>query len=55
MFLRRAERKVADLEHEAEVGESDKTPLILFADVFVGSLAAFLVLFTIVMIAYRLA
>jgi len=55
MFVRKVERKVEDLEHVAEVGESDKTPVILFADVFVGSLAAFLVLYAIVMIAYRLA
>jgi len=55
MFLRKVERKVEDLEHVAEVGESNETPVILFADVLLGSLAAFLIFFTIAMLAYRLA
>ena len=55
MSLRKVEKKVENLEHVAEVGESNETPVILFADVLLGSLAAFLVLFTIVMVAYRLA
>jgi hypothetical protein len=55
MSLRKVEQKVEDLEHVAEVGESNKTPVILFADVLLGSLAAFLILFTIAMLAYRLA
>jgi hypothetical protein len=27
--------EIQELEHEADVGESDKTPLILFADIWV--------------------
>jgi hypothetical protein len=50
MFL----RKVEALEHEAEVGESNETPVILFADVFVVSVTAFLVFLAIAELAYRL-
>jgi hypothetical protein len=55
MFLRKVERKVEDLEHVAEVGESNETPVILFADVFVLSLTAFLVFLAIALLAYRVA
>ena len=55
MSLRTLEKKVEDLEHVAEVGESNETPVILFADVFVFSLTAFLVFLAIALLAYRLA
>jgi hypothetical protein len=55
MFLRKVERKVEDLEHVAEVGESNETPVILFADVFVFSLTAFLVFLAVALLAYRVA
>jgi hypothetical protein len=48
-------RKVEDLEREAEAGESNETPVILFADVFVLSLTAFLLFLAIAELAYRLA
>ena len=47
--------KVEELEHEAEVGESAKTPLILIGDVAVAVAAVFLLMLAIAMLAYRLA
>jgi hypothetical protein len=47
--------KVEELEHEAEVGESARTPLILVGDVAVAVAAVFLVMLAIAMLAYRLA
>jgi len=51
----RAVRKLHDLEHVAEVGESDKTPLILMGEVWVVSASAVLVLLALALLAYRLA
>ena len=48
-------REVRDLEHTAEVGESDKTPLILLGEVWVVSATAVLALIAIALLAYRLA
>jgi len=51
----RAVRELRELEHEADVGESDKTPLILIGDVAVVVAGAFLVMLAIAILAYRLA
>jgi hypothetical protein len=51
----RAERKLHELEHTADVGESDKTPLILIGEVWVVAATAALVLIAIALLAYRLA
>jgi hypothetical protein len=51
----RAARKLHELEHEADVGESDKTPLILLGEVWVVSATAVLALIAIALLAYRLA
>ncbi len=48
-------RKLRELEHTAEVGESDKTPWILIGDVAAVTAGAFLVLLAVAMLAYRLA
>jgi hypothetical protein len=46
---------VRELEQEAEAGASDRTPLILFADVGAVWGAVVLIVFAIVLLAYRLA
>jgi hypothetical protein len=51
----RAVRKLHDLEHVADVGESDKTPLILIGEVWVVSAIAVLILLAIALLAFRLA
>jgi hypothetical protein len=51
----RAMRKLHDLEHIAEVGESNKTPLILIGEAWVVSAIAVLVLLALALLAYRLA
>jgi hypothetical protein len=48
-------RRLHELEHEADVGESDKTPLILLGEVWVVTAATVLVLIAIALFAYRLA
>jgi hypothetical protein len=48
-------RKLHELEHTADVGESDKTPLILLGEVWVVSATAVLALIAITLLAYRLA
>jgi hypothetical protein len=48
-------RKLHELEHTADVGESDKTPLILLGEVWVVSATAVLALVAIALLAYRLA
>jgi hypothetical protein len=50
-----AVRKLHELEHTADVGESDKTPLILLGEVWVVSATAVLALIAITLLAYRLA
>ena len=51
----RAVRKLHELEHVAEVGESDKTPLILIGGVWVVCAIAVAVTLAIVALAYVLA
>jgi hypothetical protein len=51
----RAARKVHELEHVAEVGESDKTPLILIGEVWFFCAIIVLVVLTLALVAYRLA
>jgi hypothetical protein len=46
---------VRELEQEAEAGASDRTPLILFADVGAVWGAVVLIVLAIVLLAYRLA
>ncbi len=48
-------REVRDLEHTAEVGESDKTPLILIGDMWLLCAIVVLVVLALSLIAYRLA
>ena len=48
-------RKLHELEHTADVGESAKTPLILLGEVWVVSATAVLALIAIALLAYRLA
>ncbi len=50
-----AARKLHEVEHTADVGESERTPLILLGEVWVVSAAAVLVLVAIALLAYRLA
>jgi hypothetical protein len=47
--------EVRHLEQVAEVGESDKTPLILTGGVALVSATVFLVVLTLATLAYRLA
>jgi hypothetical protein len=51
----RAAGELHELEHMAEVGETDKTPLILLGEVWVVVTIAFLALLAIGLLAYRLA
>jgi hypothetical protein len=51
----RAVQKLHELEHTADVGESDETPLILLGEVWVVSATAVLALIAIALLAYRLA
>lgn len=51
----RAVRKLHELEHVADVGESDETPLILIGEVWVVSATALLVMLALALFAYRLA
>lgn len=51
MFLRRVE----EAEHVAELGESDETPVILFADLIVACAIAVLAFLAVALLAYRLA
>ena len=44
-----------DAEHVADVGASDKTPLILFGEVWVICAVAVLVFLAIALLAYRVA
>jgi hypothetical protein len=44
-----------DLEHTAEIGESDKTPLILIGDMWVVSAIAVAVILALSFLAYYLA
>jgi hypothetical protein len=46
---------VRELEQEAEVGASDRTPLILFADVGAVWGAVVLIVLALALLAYRLA
>jgi hypothetical protein len=48
-------RDLDDLEHIAEVGESDKTLLILLGDVWVASAIVVLAVLAVSLLAYRLA
>jgi hypothetical protein len=49
------ERKLHELDHEADVGESDKTPLILIGGVWVVCAIAVAVTLGIVALAFVLA
>ena len=51
----RAAQKLHELEHVADVGESEKTPLILLGEVWVVTATAVLALLAIALLAYRLA
>lgn len=46
---------LAELEHEAEEGKSDRTPVILFGNVFVVVAAAALVMAAIIGLVYYIA
>jgi hypothetical protein len=48
-------RKLHELEHVADVGESDETPLILLGEVWFVAAIAVLVLLGVALLAYRLA
>jgi type VI protein secretion system component VasF len=50
-----AVQKLEELEHTADVGESDKTPLILIGEVWIFAAIAVLVVLAVSLIAYRLA
>jgi hypothetical protein len=52
---RSAVRKLRELEHVAEVGENDETPLILIGDVWFVLAIALLVLLALALLAHRLA
>jgi hypothetical protein len=52
---RSAVRKRRELEHVAEVGENDETPLILIGDVWFVLAIALLVLLALALLAHRLA
>jgi hypothetical protein len=51
----RAVRKLHELEHIADVGESDKTPLILLGETWVVAAIVVLVFLALALLAYRLA
>jgi hypothetical protein len=51
----RGVQKLEELEHTAEVGESDKTPLILIGEVWIFAAIAVLVVLAVSLVAYRLA
>jgi hypothetical protein len=51
----RVVRKVHELEHVADVGESAETPLILLGEVWVFSAIAVLIFLALALLAYRLA
>jgi hypothetical protein len=51
----RAVRKLHEVERIGDVGESDKTPLILLGEVWAVSAIAVLVLLAIALFAFRLA
>jgi hypothetical protein len=46
---------VHELKHVADVGESNRTPLILLGEAWVVAAAAVLTLLAITLLAYRLA
>ncbi|HEY3183396.1 MAG TPA: hypothetical protein VGJ77_11205 [Gaiellaceae bacterium] len=48
-------RSLHELEHIAEVGASDKTPLILLGDVWVVSAIVVLAVLAVSLLAYHLA
>jgi len=48
-------KSIRELEHVADVGESDKTPLILIGEAWVVMAIAFLVFLALTLLAYRLA
>jgi hypothetical protein len=48
-------RKLRELEHVADVGESDETPLILIGEVWFVVAIAVLVVVALALVAYRLA
>jgi hypothetical protein len=48
-------QKLHELEHVADVGDSDETPLILLGDVWLVAAIAVLVLLAVALLAYRLA
>jgi hypothetical protein len=48
-------RKLHELEHIADVGESEKTPWILIGETWVVTATAFLVVVALALFAYRLA
>ena len=48
-------RKIDDLQHEAAVGESDKTPGIVFANVWLVSALGVLVALGLALAAYLIA
>jgi hypothetical protein len=48
-------QNLRDLEHVAEVGESDETPLILLGDVWIVSAVVVLAVLAVSLLAYRLA
>jgi len=51
----RLAREAHDLEHEAEVGESPRTPLILIGEVWVVAASVVLVVLAITLLAYDIA
>ena len=51
----RVVRKLRELEHVADVGESDETPLILIGEVWFVVAIALVVLLALALLAYRLA
>jgi hypothetical protein len=51
----RVQRKAHELEHGAEVGEREKTPLILLGETWVVCTAAFLVILALALLASRFA
>jgi hypothetical protein len=50
-----SKRSLHELEHIAEVGESEKTPLILLGDVWVVSAIVVLAVLAVSLLAYHLA
>jgi hypothetical protein len=50
-----AKQELHELEHTADVGKSDKTPLILLGGTWIVSAIAVVILLALALLAYRLA